>query len=672
MIQASKARPHPQGSWILALGDPCEDADLPEEVRGRVRAQQVLAIARMTPVLMVANVVNACAVVLALHLSGQFSLPAGLWALLTIALALRTLWVARRSRPTPFPATMRQGTCDKVVRNAALYGLLWAIPGVHFLPMADGTAQALIAAVLTGMIGGGALALHPIPAAAIVFLISVAAGGLLGMARTGDPMLIGFILIALAFFLVVWRNILRHSEVFVSEFVGKLELEEKNRLVAQLLDETRSAASEEKLRSERRLAQAQKMEAIGQLTGGVAHDFNNLLAAIRGNAELIALDGKADPALVTPIIGATERGSDLVRRLLSVARRQALKPEAIDVGKLIAGMMPLLRRTLGAEIEIETEVDGSTWNASADPGALESAILNLVLNARDAMPRGGRLAIECGNAHASANAALRRLGVRWGEFVQVVVRDTGRGMTPEVRGRALEPFFSTKGNGGGTGLGSGLGLSTAFGFVRQSGGHLAIESEVGTGTVVRLFLPRCAAAPAVPTIQVPEAHAVMGGGETILVVEDDGDLCALVAGMLKTLNYRVESARDAAEALRVLGAGGAVDLVLADIELPGGMSGVDLAAKISTEHGGLPVVLMSGHPEGDPAAGTPGTAGTPGAAHEPLLAKPFGRRRLAERIGVALAARQRAQSRAPVSRAAREPGLNTSRGRPRGRRRRPS
>ena len=381
---------------------------------------------------------------------------------------------------------MRPGTCHKVVRNAALFGALWAMPGVYVLPAVSGTAQAFVAALLTGMIGGGALALHPIPAAAIVFLVTVTAGGLIGLARTGDPTLIGFILIALAFFFVVSRNILRHSEVFVSEFVGKLELEEKNRLVAQLLDKTRPAASEEKDRSERRLAQAQKMEAIGQLTGGVAHDFNNLLAAIQGHAELIALEGKADPSLVAPILSATERGSDLVRRLLSVARKQALKPESVDIGQLVAGMTPLLRRTLEASIRIETHVEPTVWSARADPGQLESAILNLVLNARDAMPRGGRLVIDCRNARAATNGPLRRQGARAGEFVQIAVRDKGRGMTAEVRERALEPFFTTKKFG----EGSGLGLSTVFGFVRQSGGYLEIESEPGAGTTVRLFLPR--------------------------------------------------------------------------------------------------------------------------------------------------------------------------------------
>ncbi len=649
MSQAQKARTGPQRSWVLALGDPCEAGDVPDEVRGRVRAQQVLAILRMTPALMLANIVNACALVLALHLAGQFSAPTGLWALLAIALASRTLWVAQRRRPAPFPASMRQDTCNKVVRNAALFGLLWAIPGVHFLPAASGTAQTFIAALLTGMIGGGALALHPIPAAAIVFLGAVTAGGLIGLARTGDPTLIGFVLIAVAFFFVVWRNILRHSEIFVSEFVGKLDLEEKNRLVARLLDETRSAASEEKRRSERRLAQAQKMEAIGQLTGGVAHDFNNLLAAIQGHAELIALEGKADPSLVAPIIGATERGSDLVRRLLSVARKQALKPEAIAVGRLIARMTPLLQRTLGAGIEIETRIEGRMWNAMADPGELESAVLNLALNARDAMATGERLVLECGNARAATNAALRRLGVRSGEFVQIVVRDTGRGMTSDVRERALEPFFTTKGSG----EGSGLGLSTTFGFVRQSGGYLAIESQVGVGTTVRVFLPRSAAAPAEPILPVPETQAPVGDGETILVVEDDADLCKLVAEMLRTLNYEVLCARRAVEALQVIETGGAVDLVLSDIELPGGMSGIDLAEALSAERSGLPVVLMSAHSNGQLAVGASVAAG------QPLLAKPFGRHQLAERIRSALVAAQsgsRAEGQPDQSRAAPAPG----------------
>jgi signal transduction histidine kinase len=484
MLQSGKASCGLRWSWLLDFGDPCQSIDLPEEVRARVRAQQVLAVTRMTPPLMVANIVNACALVIVLRLARQDTVPAGLWAVLVVALALWTLWQGRR-RAGPLPKTARPETCHKVVRSAALFGALWAVPGVYVLPDVTGTAQAFTAALLTGMIGGGALALHPIPAAAMVFLVTVTAGGLLGLARTGDPALIGFILIALAFFFVVSRNILRHSEVFVSEFVGKLELEEKSRLVARLLDQTRSAG-EPRLRVERRRAQARKMEAIGQLTGGVAHDFNNVLAAIQGHAELIALEGKADPSMVSPIVAATARGSELVRRLLAVAGKQELRPEAVHVGQLIGAMTPSLQSTLGAAIRLETHVEPTIWSAWADRGQLEDAILNLALNARDAMPRGGRLLIDCRNARAPTEGALRRLGVGSGEFVQIAVRDKGRGMTAEVRERALEPFYTTKKFG----EGSGLGLSVVFGFVRQSGGQLAIESEPGAGTVVRLFLPR--------------------------------------------------------------------------------------------------------------------------------------------------------------------------------------
>jgi signal transduction histidine kinase len=485
MFQSGKAEVAPRWAWILDFGDPCQAIDLSEEMRARVRAQQVLAVTRMTPSLMIANIVNACALIIVLCTSRQFSPPTAIWAVVVVMLALWTLWRARRRAGAP-PATMRAQTCHRLVCSAALFGAFWAVPGVYVLPVVDGTAQVFTAAMLTGMIGGGALALHPIPAAAIAFLVIVTAGGLLGLARTGDPALIGFILITLAFFFVVSRNILRHSEVFVSEFIAKMELEEKNRLVAQLLDQSRLAAGDEKLRAERQQAQTQKMEAVGHLAGGIAHDFNNLLATIQGNAELIALEGKADPSLVAPITAATARGSDLVRRLLSVARKQPLKPEAFDVAQLVAGMAPLLRRTLGPKISVETHVEPRIWRARADPGQLQGAILNLVLNASEAMPRGGRLVIDCANSRAGTDGALRRLGIRSGEFVQLAVRDKGRGMTAEVRERALEPFFTTKKFG----ESSGLGLSTVFGFVRQSGGHLAIETEPGAGTVVRLFLPR--------------------------------------------------------------------------------------------------------------------------------------------------------------------------------------
>ena len=500
--------------------DPCTTARLAKDVEDRVRSQQVRAVVRLTPAMMVANIVNASALVIVLEISDQSTLLSSVWAMAAIAIAVQTLWAYARRRSVLIPATLGKEVVHRVVGSAALFGFIWTVPGLFFLPSVTGSAQAFLGALVTGMIGGGAIALYPIPAAAIVCSGLITAGGLLGLALTGDPVLIGFALIAAAFFFVVSKSILRHSEIFVSEFVGRLEIEGKNQVIERFLEETRASSLYEKKESERRLAHAQKMEAIGQLTGGIAHDFNNLLAIIQGNAELIAVEGKADDTLVKPIMKATATGSDLIQRLLLIARKKALRPQTVDIGQLIGGMVSLLRRTLGAHLCIETLIDSNLWHAMADQCQLEGAILNLSLNARDAMPETGKLVIEAKNASPQTSATLRKLGVGSGEYVQITVRDTGRGMTARVKERALEPFFTTKKFG----QGSGLGLSTVFGFTSQSNGHLSLESAVGVGTTVKLFLPRSHSTVRVPSSEITDRRLHHGHGETIVVVEDDTDV----------------------------------------------------------------------------------------------------------------------------------------------------
>jgi signal transduction histidine kinase/CheY-like chemotaxis protein len=344
-----------------------------------------------------------------------------------------------------------------------------------------------------------------------------------------------------------------------------------------------------------KLTQSQKMEAMGQLTGGVAHDFNNLLTVILGNAEHLAerlAPHKELSAIAESIATAAERGSDLTRSLLAFARKQPLMPKDIDIGQKVVDMEPLLRRTLGEHIECAFHLDPEPLQASVDPGQLASALLNLVLNARDAMPSGGKLTVEVqnislGEADIDVNGEARP-----GDYVMVAVSDTGTGMTAEVARRAFEPFFTTKEVGKGTGLG----LSMVYGFARQSGGLMQIRSEPGHGTAVRLFFPRlgtprASAAPATTQRTTPTGH------ETILVVEDDDMVRSYVEGELKALGYRVIVARDAPAALEILRGPENIHLLFTDVVMPGGMFGTELAKEAARLRPALKTLLTSGHTE---------------------------------------------------------------------------
>ena len=378
--------------------------------------------------------------------------------------------------------------------------------------------------------------------------------------------------------------------------------------------------------AETRLRQAQKMEAVGQLTGGIAHDFNNLLSVIQGNAELLCDEPGVDASLAVPILRASERGAELTQRLLAFSRQQPLRPQTIDMTKLVVSSRSLLERTLGEAIEIQTQLVQELWPARVDSGQLENAILNLALNARDAMPQGGNLTIECSNVKTgdfddfSSSAALE------GDFLKLEVADTGSGMSEAVRARACDPFFTTKE----VGEGSGLGLSMVYGFARQSGGGLEIQSELGKGTRVILYLPR-AAREEVSGREGETSSFPHGRGETVLVLEDDFDVRGLTVRTLRDLGYRVLEAWDARSARNALAHNEPVDLVLSDVVLPGGTSGPDFCREAGVLHPGMKFLFMSGYPA--KAGGSiPILAGD-----IELLRKPFGRGELARALRTAFA-----------------------------------
>jgi len=397
------------------------------------------------------------------------------------------------------------------------------------------------------------------------------------------------------------------------------ELRQLNETLEQRVEE----AVKERARVETALRQAQKLEAVGQLTGGVAHDFNNLLQIIRGNLQLIGREAPLpaeDDRRVRTALGAVERGARLASQLLAFARRQPLEPRPIHPGHLVAGLDEMLRRTLGEEIDLVTVVAEDLWNSFADPGQLENALLNLAVNARDAMPGGGRLTIEAGNAILDETYAARHPEVRPGPYVMVAVTDTGTGMPPDLVERVFEPFFTTKPEGRGTGLG----LSQVYGFAKQSEGHVKIYSEVGHGTTVKLYLPR--ALQAAEAMPAADAGAVRGGTESILVVEDDPQVRSTAAELLQDLGYRVLQAPDAAAALALLEAGEEVDLLFTDVVMPGALRSPELAQRARILRPRVGVLFTSGYTEN---AIVHGGRLDPGVE---LLGKPYTREQLARRV----------------------------------------
>ncbi|MEZ0170756.1 PAS domain S-box protein [Microvirga sp. TS319] len=391
---------------------------------------------------------------------------------------------------------------------------------------------------------------------------------------------------------------------------------------------TDAIAEREKVES--LLRNSQKMEALGQLTGGVAHDFNNLLQVISGNLQLLTKDlaGNARAeARVQNALAGVSRGSKLAAQLLAFGRRQPLEPKVVNVGRFIKGMDDMLRRALGEEIDIETVVSGGLWNTQVDPGQIENAILNLAINARDAMGGRGRLTIEAGNALLDDRYALQH-DVGAGQYVLLAVTDTGSGIAPEILDRVFDPFFSTKPEGKGTGLG----LSMVYGFVKQSGGHIKLYSEVGQGTTVKIYLPRVHGQEDVLTDlrTVP----VQGGTETILVVEDDDEVRETAVALLSDLGYRVLKARDATSALNVIESGLDIDLLFTDVVMPGPLRSPELARKARLRLPHIAVLFTSGYTEN---AIVHGGRLDPGVE---LLPKPYSREDLARKIRHVLANQQ--------------------------------
>jgi PAS domain S-box-containing protein len=386
----------------------------------------------------------------------------------------------------------------------------------------------------------------------------------------------------------------------------------------------------EQMAAEAQLRQAKKMEAIGHLTGGVAHDFNNLLQVIGGNLELLSKDLPDEAPVQRRLRNAAEAvglGAKLSSQLLAYARRQALRPKVVDVGRLIRDMDHMLRGAVGDAVQIETRIDRNLWNTRVDPVQLETALLNLAFNSRDAMEGRGQLTIDVRNASFEGEAA-RRADLSAGEYVAVSVSDTGCGMSPDTIERVFDPFFTTKGEG----FGTGLGLSMVQGFVHQSGGDISIESDLGRGATVRICLPRSRRPESAPAELDP--GRVAGGTETILLVEDDERVRVTTADMLAGLGYAVIEAHDGDSAMVLIESGVHFDVLFTDVVMPGSVRSAELARKAQERLPGIAVLFTSGYAYNRLVQ--------EGAIDEgaELLGKPYMREELGRTLRRALAMRQ--------------------------------
>ena len=409
---------------------------------------------------------------------------------------------------------------------------------------------------------------------------------------------------------------------------AEIALREMNEtLERRVEDRTRALAAEiaERRRVEAVLDQTQRLEAIGQLTGGVAHDFNNLLTVVIGQAESIIMAAKGNEQIVRMALSAqrmAERGAQLTAQLLAFSRRQALRPQHLVLPKLMAAISELIRRAVGEAISVVVDTDPQLWLALVDPSQFETAILNLALNARDAMPNGGRLTITMRNA-VVAETQGRSFDLLPGDYVVVTVTDTGSGMSPDVQAHCFEPFYTTKEVGKGTGLG----LSQVYGFARQSGGTAMVETSVGWGTTIALYLPRTTAA--VEEASVPsERIAISGQDKTVLIVEDQEEVREVMKVSLTDLGYRVLVAPDATAAQMIIEGDETVDLLLTDIVMPNGINGIELGRSARRLRQDLKIILVSGYPgKAKPQEG---------GEQFVFLEKPFRPRELAETVAIAL------------------------------------
>ena len=549
-------------------------------------------LVRRQPLLAAINVATALLFAAGFANSARASALAAWFSYMTLSQAARLLgWQYLRTRPAAREASVW------LVGISALAGCGWGATGILFEGVGSSAQQMLVPFFLAGMAAGSVVSLAAHLPAFFAFtipaLLPYAARLTLGGAPT---QIMALTTLAYAAGLSLVASQVHRS---LRRLIG-LHLE-NSRLVAELSQALGQlhAQMREREQAEEQLRHAQKMEAVGQLTGGIAHDFNNMLQGISGSLELARRrmeQGRAAEAAhnMESAQRTLGRAATLTQRLLAFARREALQPRPVKPDALIERMVELIQRTVGPEITVALRTGEGIWTVLCDPNQLENALLNLAINARDAMPEGGQLTISIKDVCLREADVAGEEGARPGEYVEITVSDSGMGMAPDVLARAFEPFFTTKPIGQGTGLG----LSQLYGFVRQSYGAVRLDSALGRGTTVRLYLPRCGQAGGAEEVE-PEAVAntSTGAGRTLLLVEDERDVREVVAEALRERGYHVLEAGDGPAALHILqgGPGSRVDALVTDVGLPGGLNGRQVADAARECRPGLPVLFITGY-----------------------------------------------------------------------------
>jgi signal transduction histidine kinase len=561
----------------LAIGLGMVRAD--PEYAGRLRTAQIAAIVRLTPLTMGASCLNASILLLTLGRMGLLSRRLWIWCFLVFAVAAYygRNWLRGRRRGLSRQANAK--TIRKAVIHGGLFGALWgAVPVLVFVG-APAPAQLLVGCLTAGMMCAGGFVLAPVPLAGMSYVLLVAAGAFFALLQRTSPADIGLTALMAVYTAVVIVNLNWIAFLFVRHFLAEAQVQRE--IAARELAQAQAA-------------RADRMAALGELAGGIAHDINNVLQAIGGQAELIERHC-TEPAEVRRLAGivlnAVDRGGAVSRRLLAFARRDTLTTESVNTAALLNGLCELLRPSLGTGITLDVELEPEVGAILADKVQLETVLLNLATNARDAMPEGGAVTLSA--ARETVVRDREDPPLKAGSYVRIAVADSGTGMDAATLRRATEPFFTTKPRGKGTGLG----LSMAHGFAEQSGGALSIRSEIGHGTTVSLWLPRTDIAPAPPperlTIPAP-ARSDHSSPRHVLVVDDDELVREVVMMSLNEAGFATEGAEDAQRALVHLDQNGAVEALITDFSMPG-MNGLDLIREMRKRRPTLPAILLTGH-----------------------------------------------------------------------------
>ena len=539
-----------------------------------IRGAQINAIVRLTPLTMAASCLNAVVVLATFSAMGALRPEYWIWAILLFAMAVnfaRGWWPRRHAARR----TASRRAIRNVIRNGCAYGVLWGVVPAATFPGAPLQIQLFVACLTAGMMSACGFALATVPLAGMACVALLAAGTLFALLQESGPVYLGIIALLVSYTTVLIVNLNWSASLFINSLLAEAELRKE------------VAAREQ---AQAQSAHADRMTALGELAGGIAHDFNNILQVVSGGAARIDRHPENRDDVVRQagrIQDVVERGSAVTRRLLAFARRDALSAEPIDAAALLADLGEMLGHTIDPSIAIHVDVGQTPGCFLADRGQLDTVLLNLATNARDAMPNGGDLTISAVSVMLDQVSEVPRLNA--GRYLRTTVRDTGVGIDAATLPRVAEPFFTTKPRGKGTGLG----VSMAKGFAEQSGGAFAIASEPGRGTTVTLWLPQ--AEDGVAPLSKDSAHqAAIGAGRRVLVVEDDELVREVLMNSLEDAGFVTLGAENAASAIARLDQGSGVDALITDFSMPG-MNGLDLIHEVHARRPSLPAILLTGH-----------------------------------------------------------------------------